>query len=133
MRRALLTLALAALVAAPAAHAQSGGCIGETSADAVPQKPGPALRFGITPGVQTGQLGTGPQPTRTPEDPAKQLDALHRLAPPGVPFVLRLHRFFWSDGEAGVQRFLALADRYTSAGYLVELQLRYHPDAAQEG
>jgi hypothetical protein len=47
--------------------------------------------------------------------------------------VLRLHRFFWSDGEEGVKRFLALADRYTSRGYLVELQLRYHPNAEQEG
>src|SRR4051812_44024852 len=91
------------------------------------------MRFGITPGVQTGQLGTGPQPPRTPEEPAKQLDALHRLVPPGVPFVLRLHRFFWSDGEPGVQHFLALADQYTRAGYLVELQLRYHPTDAEEG
>jgi hypothetical protein len=132
LRRLLFALVLTLLVA-PAAHAQSGGCLGETSAAAVPQKPGPPLRFGITPGVQTGQLGTGPQAPRTPEDPAKQLDALHRLVPPGVPFVLRLHRFFWSDGEAGVQRFLALADRYTRAGYLVELQLRYHPNSNQEG
>jgi hypothetical protein len=132
MRWALLII-LVMLAAASNAYAQSGGCVGETSAAAVPQKPGPPLRFGITPGIQTGQLGTGPQPPRTPEDPAKQLDALHRLVPPGVPFVLRLHRFFWSDGEAGVQRFLALADRYTRAGYLVELQLRYHPDATQEG
>ena len=131
MRRPLITLILL-LATAPAAHAQSP-CIGETSAQNVPQKPGPALRFGVTPGVQTGQLGTGPQPPRTPEDPAKQLDALHRLVPPGRPFVLRLHRFFWSDGEAGVQRFLALADRYTRAGYLVELQLRYHPGPGQEG
>src|SRR4051812_47857516 len=133
MRRALLTIVLAGLVAAPAADAQSGGCIGETSAQDVPQKPGPALRFGITPGVQTGQLGTGPQPPRTPEDPARQLAALHDLVPPGRPFVLRLHRFFWSEGEPAVQRFLELADRYTRAGYLVELQLRYHPTPAQEG
>jgi hypothetical protein len=132
MRRALLTTVVL-LACAPAAHAQSSSCLGEPSAQNVPQKPGPALRFGITPGVQTGQLGTGPQPPRTPEDPAKQLDALHRLVPPGVPFVLRLHRFFWSDGEAGVTRFLALADRYTRAGYDVELQLRYHPTPAQEG
>jgi hypothetical protein len=132
MRRALLMLALAGLLAAPAAHAQ-GSCTGQTSADGIPQKPGPPLRFGITPGVQTGQLGTGPQPPRTPEEPAKQLDALHRLVPPGVPFVLRLHRFFWSDGEPGVQHFLALADQYTRAGYLVELQLRYHPTDAEEG
>ena len=97
------------------------------------QKPGPALRVGITPGVQTGQLGTGPSPPRTPEDPVRHLAALDRLRPPGAPFVLRLHRFFWSDGEAGVQRFLALAQRYTERGFLVELQLRYHPSPEQEG
>src|SRR4051812_33300965 len=126
MRRVLLTLAIL-LTMAPAAYAQSSSCLGEPSAANVQPKPGPALRFGITPGVQTGQLGTGPQPPRTPEDPAQQLAALGKLVPPGRPFVLRLHRFFWSDGERGVQRFLALADRYTRAGYLVELQLRYHP------
>ncbi len=47
--------------------------------------------------------------------------------------MLRLHRFFWSDGEDGVKSFLALKDRYTRAGYFVELQLRYHPNAQQEG
>ena len=136
MRRAGTPLAavLAALALAPAAHAQEDRqCFGEVSADAVQARPGPPLRFGITPGVQTGQLGTGPQPPRTPEEPARQLDALRALVPPGVPFVLRLHRFFWSGGEEEVRRFLELADRYTSAGYLVELQLRYHPDEQQEG
>ena len=136
MRRAttaLLVALAAALAAAPVASAQDSQCLGETSADNVTPMPGPPLRFGITPGVQTGQLGTGPQPPRTPEDPEKQLAALNALRPPGVPFVLRLHRFFWSDGEDGVQRFLALADFYTRAGFLVELQLRYHPNAEQEG
>ena len=132
-----LTLACVLAATLPAAaRAQSDDqCFGETSADNVPQKPGPALRFGITPGVQTGQLGTGPQPPRTPEDPAQQVAALHKLVPPGqdTPFVLRLHRFFWSDGEQGIQRFLELADRYTNEGFLVELQLRYHPMAEQEG
>src|SRR4051812_3320521 len=52
MRRVLLTLVVL-LAAAPAAHAQSS-CLGQLSAQDVPQKPGPALRFGITPGVQTG-------------------------------------------------------------------------------
>ena len=135
--------ALAALVLAPLAFAtspsaaQDPACVAETEAESVEQRPaGHALRMGITPGVQTGQLGTGAQPPRTPEDPAKQLDALGRLrgsAGPDLPLVLRLHRFFWSDGEEGVRRFLALADRYTNAGYLVELQLRYHPNAEQEG
>ena len=55
------------------------------------------------------------------------------MHPPGAPFVLRLNRFFWADGEAGVARFLALAKRYTDAGHLVELQVRYHPASGQEG
>jgi hypothetical protein len=135
MRRITALAALAALlaVAPPALAQQDPGCIGETEAEGVPQKPGPALRVGVTPGVQTGQLGTGPSPPRTPEDPVRHLAALDRLRPAGAPFVLRLHRFFWSDGEEGVRRFLALAHRYTDRGYLVELQLRYHPDERQEG
>jgi hypothetical protein len=130
MRRALVVGVVAALAFPAAAQGQGGGCFGTITAD---PKPGPALRFGITPGVQTGQLGTGPVPPRTPEVFARQVAALGKLRPANGPFVLRLHRFFWSEGEAGVRRFLALARRYTSRGYLVELQLRYHPTPAQEG
>ena len=53
-----LLAGIATLAVAPAAHAQDQQCFGETSADAVTPRPGPAMRFGITPGVQTGQLGT---------------------------------------------------------------------------
>jgi hypothetical protein len=133
IRGTALALGLAAglaLAMPAAASAQSGPCFGQLSA--VP-KAGPAVRFGITPGVQTGQIGTGPAPPRTPEDPARQLAALDMLRPANGPFVLRLHRFFWSDGEAGIKRFLALAKLYTDHGYLAELQLRYHPDSQQEG
>jgi hypothetical protein len=130
--RLALGVALLALAMPAAAQAQSN-CFGELSADTVEQKPGPNLRFGITPGVQTGQLVTGAQPPRTPEDPARQLDALARLRADGAPFVLRLHRFFWSDGDEAIARFTELTERYTSAGYLVEFQLRYHPDEQQEG
>ena len=126
-----MLVVLAALAAPASATAQS--CTGQPTAIGVPKLPGQPLRFGITPGVQTGQLVTGSQQPRTPEDPAQQVAALHRLVPPGVPFVLRLHRFFWSDGEAGVQRFLALAALYSRAGFDVELQLRYHPNPDQEG
>jgi hypothetical protein len=130
---------IAALVTAALALPAGAGaqgypqCFGETDAKNVQAKPGTPLRFGITPGIQTGQLGTGPATPRTPEDPARHLAALGKLRAPAGPFVLRLHRFFWSEGEPEVQRFLALADRYTRAGYLVELQLRYHPNAQQEG
>ena len=57
--------ALAALVVPAAADAQSGPCFGQLSAD---PKPGPALRFGITPGVQTGQFGTGGQQAGGPNN-----------------------------------------------------------------
>jgi hypothetical protein len=130
--RAVLVAVLASLAAASAAHAQ-GQCLGQTDAEAVEQKPGPPLRYGITPGVVTGQFFTGPAPARVPEDRARHLEALGQLRPPGGPFVLRLHRFFWSEGEDAIRRFLELADAYTSAGYLVELQLRYHPSEQQEG
>jgi hypothetical protein len=128
--RVLALIATAAVVAPAADAAAQGPCFGQL--DATP-KPGRALRFGITPGVQTGQLGTGPVPPRTPEVFSKQVAALAQLRSPGAPFVLRLHRFFWSDGEAGIRRFVSLAKRYTDRGYLVELQLRYHPTPAQEG
>jgi hypothetical protein len=119
--------------AAPAA-AQSGppACVGDTEADAVARKPGPRLRFGVTPLVQAGQIGGSPAPA-LPEDPSRTHAALAALRPAGAPFVLRLNRFFWSDGEAGMRRYLDLAKRFTSRGYLVELQLRYHPNAQQEG
>src|SRR3954452_8962130 len=92
---------------------------GDTSAAAVPQKPGPALRVGITPRVEAGQFVTGGAAAK-PEDPAKTLAALDRLRPPDAPFVLRLNRFFWSDGEAAFTTFLAQARRYSDAGYQVE-------------
>ncbi len=99
----------------------------------MPQRPGgQRLRFGVTPGVQTGQIGTAPAPA-VPEDPPRHDAALADLRPHDGPFVLRLNRFFWSDREAGFSRFLALARRYTAAGYGVELQVRYHPDSSQEG
>ena len=68
-----------------------------------------------------------------PEQPRRTHAALDRLRAPGRPFVLRLNRFFWSDGEAGFRRYLGLARRFARRGYLVELQVRYHPDARPGG
>ena len=93
----------------------------------MPQRPGPALRFGIGPLVQAGQIGPAPSPA-LPERPEATHSALARLEPSGRPFVLRLNRFFWSDGEAGFRRYLDLAERFTGRGHPVELQVRYHPD-----
>ncbi|MFL5868695.1 MAG: hypothetical protein ACJ766_16460 [Thermoleophilaceae bacterium] len=131
--RVMLVVALAVLVAAPVARAQSdSGCVGDTDASSVPMKPGPRLRFGIGPLVQAGQVGPAPA-TAKPEQPARTDAALSQLRPARGPFVLRLNRFFWSDGEAGIRRYLELARRFTRRGYLVELQLRYHPTREQEG
>ncbi len=120
------------LVPAAARAADAPSCTGDVSADAVPRRPGPALRFGIGPLVQAGQIGPAPA-AAAPEQPARTDSALSRLRPTDGAFVLRLNRFFWSDGEAGFQHYLALADRFTRQGYLVELQVRYHPGPGQEG
>ena len=69
-----------------------------------------------------------------PDSPGRTRDALRRLEPGGgAPFYVRLNRFFWSLGPDGIRHFLKLTDRYTRRGYLVELQLRYHPRPDQEG
>src|SRR4051794_28641556 len=107
-------------------------CSGDLSAAGVPQKPGPALRVGITPRVQAGQFGA-PAAAAKPEDQPKTLAALARLRPAAGPFVVRLNRFFWSDGEAAFKQFLGEARRYSDAGYGVELQVRYRPSNSQEG
>ncbi|MFN2611776.1 MAG: hypothetical protein ABR536_00220 [Solirubrobacterales bacterium] len=133
MRLGLATVVVAAaLLAAPGPAQALGVCPGETSAAAVPQKPGELLRFGITPAGEAGALG--PAVPAVPGSTAQDLDALARLRPgAGAPFVIRLNRFFWSLGEPGIQHFEQLARTYTDNGYQVELQLRYHPTAAQEG
>jgi hypothetical protein len=132
-RSAALVAVLTALAAAPAGAEgpPSGVCLGDPSANGVPMAPGPSIRFGITPAGEAGALG--PAVPVVPDDPPRTLGALMRLHPPQAPFVLRLNRLFWADGEAGIARFLSLARRYTDAGYLVELQVRYHPAAGQEG
>jgi hypothetical protein len=90
------------------------------------------MRVGITPRVQAGQFGT-PAAAAKPEDVRKTMAALAKLRPPDGPFVVRLNRFFWAGGEAAFKQFLAEAQRYSEAGYQVELQVRYRPSSEQEG
>jgi hypothetical protein len=138
-RRAIATgvVALAAVggmaaVSSPAG-ARAGGapCTGDVTAAGVPKLPGQRLRMGITPAGRAGAVG--PAVPLVPIDQDKTLAALHRLRPPDGPFVLRLNRFFWSDGSRGIRHFEHLTRLYTTRGYRVELQLRYHPTAKQEG
>ena len=133
MRTLPLLVGLALLLAAAPARAQLDPvCSADTDSSKVPQQPGPRLRFGIGPLPTAGQIGGAPAPA-VPEQARRTHEFLARLRPKGGPFVLRLNRFFWSDGEEGFRRYLALAGRFTRRGYLVELQVRYHPSAQQEG
>jgi hypothetical protein len=126
----LLITALAALALAPPAGAAE--CLGDLSAAGVPKLPGPRLRLGINPSGVAGALG--PAVPAVPDRPEKTLAALQQLQPAGgAPLALRLNRLFWSGGEPLVRDFATRTHRYTSRGYLVELQVRYHPTKAQGG
>jgi hypothetical protein len=108
-----------------------GPCTGATEAEQVAPEPGKRLRFGINPAGEAG--AAGPMIPAVPGTKEQDLAALAELRAPGRPFHIRLNRFFWSLGQEGVRRFETLAKRYTNHGYLVELQLRYHPRPDQEG
>src|SRR4051812_5269413 len=133
MRRSLAAAALVVGLWPGVAAGQSSPCPPRTSADGLEAKPGaPLLRMGMTPAGEAGALG--PKVEVTPIDPARTFAALAQLRPPGdAPFVLRLNRLFWSDGEAGLKRFEQAVADYTARGYLVELQVRYHPAEGHDG
>jgi len=127
-----IAVAAGLLADAPAVHAQGGGvCLGDLTAQGVPERPGERLRFGINPAGEAGAIG--PTVPAVPDSPERTLAALERLRPPAAPFVLRLNRFFWSDGEDAFRRFLEATERYSARGFGVELQVRYHPTPSQEG
>jgi len=140
MSRFALTLTISAVLAtallvpdAGAATTQdpSSPCLGDVTAAGVPMEPGRPLRMGISPAGLAGTLG--PTDPVTPIDRRRTLAALRRLRPPQAPFVLRLTRFSWADGNRGIARMLHETRQYTRRGYRVELQLRYKPRASQEG
>ena len=123
-----------AIVALPDAGSQAQmprPCLGDPTAAGVKALPGPRVRFGLTPAGVAGALG--PVVPVVPISKRKTLAALRKLKAPGKPLVLRLNRFFWSEGRKGFRRFKRRAFGYARAGYLVELQLRYHPTERQEG
>ena len=129
--RAKVSLAVVAVALglAPVARAADPLCLGTYSS--LPARPGPALRLGVDPGL-AGSAG-GVQLPVTADDPARDLAAASALRVPGHRLVVRLNRLFESDGEAGITRFAADAGRYARAGLEVEIQVRYHPSAAQNG
>jgi hypothetical protein len=135
MRRAAVVALAATAVLLPASDATAQLpqiCLGDLSAGAVKPEPGPPLRFGITPAGEAGAIG--PAIPAVPGTFRQDLQALRQLRPNRrTPFVIRLNRLFWSLGDEGLRRYERLARRYTDHGFLVEIQLRYHPTAVQEG
>jgi hypothetical protein len=134
MRALRSGLGLALLISAIGAHvalarASDPLCLG--SYGGAPPRAGAPLRFGIDPGL-AGSVG-GAQLPSAPDDPARDLQAVKALAPPGRVLVVRLNRLFWSDGEQGIENFEQLADSYTRAGFDVEIQVRYHPPTGEAG
>ena len=101
------------------------------SYDTRPPRPGDPVEWGVGP-LPAGTAGSS-QGTIVPENVVKANRALHVLRPAGRPFSVRLNRLFMSDGEAGLARYKALADRYSAIGLDVELQVRYHPSEADNG
>ncbi len=89
------------------------------------------LRFGIDPGL-AGSVGNTQIPT-VPDNPAKDRAAVRALRPRHRVLVVRLNRLFWSDGESGIRRFKRMANAYARQGDQVEIQVRYHPTAAEDG
>jgi hypothetical protein len=94
-------------------------------------RPAARLRFGIDPGV-AGSIG-GTQLPSVPGNPARDLGSLRALRPPRRELVVRLNRLFWSGGAATIAKFRRMTARYTRAGFLVELQVRYHPQSVEAG
>jgi len=125
-------IALLSLLVASAGSARSSTdplCLGSYG-EAAPHPRG-ALRFGIDPDI-AGSVGAKQTPS-APDNSAHDFAALRALRPPGRVLVVRLSRLFWAAGDQDIAKVRHVARRYTSAGFEVELQVRYHPPAGQAG
>ena len=128
---ALVAGALAVLPASAVSAAGSDpGCTGDYGA-AAPVPAAQPLRFGIDPGL-AGSVGGAQLPT-VPDDPAQDVALSGQLRPAGHVLVARLNRLFWSGGDALIDQFKTLVAQYDRAGLDVELQVRYHPPAGDDG
>jgi len=86
---------------------------------------GGPVRFGVDPEL-AGAAGPAQLPAK-PEEKARTYALLAALRPPGRELIVRVNRLFWADREAGMRRFQGIISSYTSRGFDVELQVRYHP------
>jgi hypothetical protein len=130
MRILLACAAVAASLTAGVADASPGAqwCAG--TYDTAPHHAAPSLRFGVDPGVAGNPVSVG---SVAPVRQGAETAALRGLQPSGHVLVVRLNRLFWSGGETLLQSFAKRADELGRAGFQVEVQVRYHPNGAQEG
>jgi hypothetical protein len=92
---------------------------------------GPRVRFGIGPRL-AGESGMGQTVPVVAENAARRDAALRTLEGRRF-FAVRLNRLFMADGEAGIRQFKGLARHFARMGLDVELQVRYHPAAGDDG
>jgi hypothetical protein len=68
-----------------------------------------------------------------PVDGAKELAALRGLRPHHRVLVVRLNRLFFSGGSSLLHEFARRERHYSSRGFDVEVQVRYHPTSSENG
>jgi hypothetical protein len=96
-----------------------------------PMRGGPPLRFGIDP-LPAGEGGTANATRLVPQNLSKRDRALASLK--GHRYLsVRLNRLFMSNGAKGIAEYRRLANRFTRHGINVEVQVRYHPAARDNG
>jgi hypothetical protein len=103
----------------------------QSYANDAPRPGAPPMRFGIGPRL-AGESGAANATPLVPEDAGKRDAALRALKGDRL-LAVRLNRLFMADGSRGIARFKALADHFGRMGLDVELQVRYHPRAADDG
>ncbi len=128
---AALGLGLSALTSSSAASPKVTDPLCAANYDHGPISPARRLRFGVDP-EPAGSVGRT-QGQVKPVNASRALHALVALRPRDKALVLRINRLFEADGEAGIRHFKRIIDRYTRRGFATELQVRYHPSAAQAG
>jgi hypothetical protein len=125
---AVATTGVAVVSPATATGPGDAWCVG--TFDTEPHVGVASIRIGVDPGVAGNPTPGG---SVAPIDARAQRSALLGLRPRGRALVVRLNRLFWSGGEALLRSFSRQTASLGRAGFDVEVQVRYHPDAAHDG
>jgi hypothetical protein len=112
----------------PAAASSAGSLCPPATPTSTPI-PATGLRFGIDPGPAGDPLPS--LKAAAPIEHRAELKALRALQPARRVLVVRLNRLFWSGGNKLLHSFARRARGYARQGFGVEVQVRYHPTAAE--